>query len=198
MKGKKVKGSFTVELAIIFPIIMLVVLGMMHLSISHYQNICVSVSAMQAAARGAAYWDVLGGSGAVWDFQANVESSAGNIRNVDYTHHDPYRYLLDTNQANKTTNIASYADWLMGSYLKENGAGKAAVKKDGNILKKYVSVTVEKKELNPMRTILRNLGIHVPNDKSITASAPLNTPTEFIRNASFLYDIAKNLIKTGE
>lgn len=180
----------TVELAIIFPIILLVILSVLRLCIYHYQNLMTSTAAMQAAARGAAYWDVLGRDG----------MDMGTGVGADYKHHDPYRYLLDTRQSAKNKNIEDYTKNLIGKkhdsdfgdneQLMEE-AGTVRAEKTGNILQKYVSVTVRRKNLNPMAPFLSRLGIKLPDTTTVTAKAPLNTPTEFIRNVSFIYDMVQ-------
>ena len=59
MKRNMLKGSMTVELAIIFPVIFLVILGILSMCITQHQNMVTASAAMQAAARGASYWDKL-------------------------------------------------------------------------------------------------------------------------------------------
>lgn len=190
MKNTKMKGSMTVELALIFPLILIIILGVLRLCIMQYQNMMVATSAMQAAARGAAYWNVLGREG--MDLSRGV--------GADYTQHDPYRYLLDTRQTAKDENIKRYAEDLIGKKHDTDfgdhkklmdDKGTVKVEKTGNILQKYVSVTVNKKIVNPMAPLLGRIGIKVPDSTTITAKAPLNTPTEFIRNVSFIYDMVQ-------
>ncbi len=168
MKKHTHKGSFTVEMAIIFPIIFIVILGTLRLCITHYDNLTTATAAMQAAARGAAYWDTMG---------------------RDYTNHDPYRYIFDSKAGDKTKKVAEYAEALMTSGNISSETETLTVRKTGNILQKYVEVSVVKKNLNPMAQTLRNLGLNVPETYLITAKAPLNTPTEFIRMVSFIYDL---------
>lgn len=63
-KKNRKKGSMTVEMAILFPVVFFTILGILYICIVHYQNIVAGTAAMQAAARGAACWDKLGGPGA--------------------------------------------------------------------------------------------------------------------------------------
>lgn len=194
MKTRK-KGSLTVELAIVLPMVLLIMVAMLQLCITKYQNIVTTTAAMQAAARGAAYWDKLGGSGA-WDFQVAGANGSGHGEMVaaNFSEHDPYRYLIDTNSSNRSSNVASYAKWLVNQNvdIQETTTNDPVVKKTGGLLQKYITVSVTKKYVNPLGRTFEKLGIYQPAQNTVTASAPLNTPTEFIRTAAFLYDVAKN------
>ncbi len=188
---RKLRGSMTVELAIILPVILIVIVGVLRTCMTHYQRVMISTAAMQAAARGAAYWDVIGANG------VELES----VPNPDYKHHDPYRYLLDGHRAAKLENIRAYTANLIGSRgegdygdnakLMSGASSKITVEKKGLILTKRVSVSVTRPANNPIAPLLERLGIHVPTSITITAEAPLNTPAEFIRNISFIYDLVQ-------
>lgn len=158
------------EMALIFPVIFIVILGTLRLCITHYENLTTATAAMQAAARGAAAWDSLG---------------------RDYTNHDPYRYIFDSKVTDKAEKVAAYADGLMSATQIQSKNSKPTVRKTGGVFQKYVEVSVEKRNLNPMAPFLRNLGINVPESYQITAKAPLNTPTEFVRMVSFIYDLVE-------
>jgi hypothetical protein len=192
MKHTHLRGSMTVELAIIFPVIFLVILGILSLCLVHYQNLVTASAAMEAAARGASYWDKLGGEGA-WDFQSgSAGSESGRMVGTDYTDHDPYRYFFDTKNGRRIANTESFAKWLLGR-SPDVTIGKAQVgdpkaDKTGGFLQKYVTVTVTNRYTNPLGALFSRVGIGLPDTVEITASAPLNTPVEFIRNATFLYD----------
>lgn len=192
VKQKYWKGSMTVELAILFPVIFLIILGILSICLTQYQNMVTASAAMQAATRGATYWDKLGGAGA-WDFQlSDAETDGGKLVSMDFTDHDPYRYLLDTKKGNRLTNTQAYANWLLGQNvnvtLGEETTSQPKADKTGGFLQKYVTVTVTKQYTNPLGSMLERLGIYSAENRVITASAPLNTPSEFIRNMSFLYD----------
>lgn len=193
---KQCKGSVTVEMAILFPAIFLIILGMLNLGIRQYQNAIAATAVMQAAARGAAYWDRLGGDGA-WDFQAEgVDSPEGKMLNMDFTEHDPYRYILDFKSEKKLNNIKAYAEWLFAKNpeIQNSTTENLTVAKEGFIFK-YVSVSVTKSYTDPMEKALEKYGFSNSYRRVITAKAPLNTPTDFIRNVSFIWDLieeAKN------
>ena len=191
MKRNMLRGSMTVELVIIFPVIFLVILGGLSICITQYQNMVTASAAMQAAARGAAYWDKISDSGA-WDFQVSGGTDGGKLVGMDFTDHDPYRYLLDTKKGSRIKNTEAYAKWLIGQNpdigFGEEETSEPKADKTGGFLQKYVTVTVTKQYTNPLGPMLERLGINIGGDRTITASAPLNTPTDFIRNISFIYD----------
>ena len=198
MDQKTLKGSMTVEMDIIFPEIFFTILGILSKCLTHYQNIVTGAAAMEAAARGAAYWDKIGGSLA-WDFQAsNAGSAGGKPASPSFTEHDPYRYIFDGNKGQRLTNIQAFARWRLDQNpnvtLGEETTGEPKVDKGGfggegwGLLQKYVTVTVKKKYTNPVDSLLESVGIKLPSEREITASAPLNTPTEFIRNMSLISD----------
>lgn len=195
-KHGRCQGSMTVEMAILFPVIFFTILGMLYLCIIKYQNIAAGTAAMRAAARGAACWDKLGGDGA-WDFQTleGEESGGGLLVAANYSEHDPYRYILDTKSEKRLANIQAYARWLVEgnpSVMGEDaGSKEPVVTKTGNILQKYVTVSITKRYTNPFEDVMAQVGLSAPDEAVITASAPLNTPAEFIRNASFIYDLVK-------
>ncbi len=201
-KKNRKKGSMTVEMAILFPVVFFTILGILYICIVHYQNIVAGTAAMQAAARGAACWDKLGGAGA-WDFQTSDPATEGGLLVAsDYSDHDPYRYILDTKSENRLKNIKAYAVWLTSgnpSVMGEDaGSEEPVVTKGGNILQKYVSVTITKKYVNPFEDFMAQVGLSVSAENTITASAPLNTPGEFIRNVSFIYDLVKGVGYKGD
>lgn len=189
-KRMRTRGSMTVEMTIILPVIMILILGILRFCILYYQDMMIATAAMQAAARGAAYWDVIGKNG------ADLEQGTG----VDYTKHDPYRYLLDVQKSAKNANVKRYTEDLIGKKRETDygnndklmeDKGTVTVEKTGNFLQKYVSVTVKKRNYNPLAKILRELGIAYPSYTTITARAPLNTPSEWVRNVSFVYDLVE-------
>lgn len=189
---KRFKGAVTVEMAIIFPAIFLIILGMLNLCIRHYQNFAAATAVMQAAARGAAYWDRIGGDGA-WDFQAKgTSNSTGKMVNMDFKEHDPYRYLLDFKTDKKVANIKAYAEWLLSKNPEIQGSttSNLRVTKEGLIFKN-VSVSVTKQYIDPLHGILIKYGFDNTERYDITAKAPLNTPVEFVRDISFIYDLTK-------
>lgn len=194
------RGSMTVEMAIVFPVIFFVILGMLDFCITQYQNVVTATAVIQSAAKGAAYWDRLSGDKA-WDFQlANADQTecSGKMANMDYSDHDPYCYLVDTKKENKIANIEKYASWLLGQNINlQNSTTKNLTVTKGGLILKYIEVSVTKKYDNPLDALLAGYGFKKDAEKVITAKAPLNTPAEFIRDVSFIYDMVQDAGKGG-
>lgn len=194
MKGNRWKGSMTVELTIIMPIVLLTILGILSLCLTHYQNIVTGVAAMEAANRGAVYWDMLGEKNA-WILDGE---QAGRLRSLDYSEHDPYRVILDSKFSTRTANIAQFAKWRL-SQNPEVALGTESTSDpevtlagfggDGfGLFQKYVTVSVKKQYINPLDRLLENLGIKQESERVITASAPMNRQAELIRTITLIYD----------
>ena len=56
---KKRKGSATVEAALIFPLIMLIMFGIIYLTMIHYQNDVMITESLRAMNRAGAYWQYI-------------------------------------------------------------------------------------------------------------------------------------------
>lgn len=195
---KKLKGSMTVEMAIVFPIIFFVILGVLELCITQYQNVITTTAVIQSAAKGAAYWDRLGGEEA-WDFKlANADEPTGKMVNTDYSDHDPYSNIIDTKKDKKISNIQKYAAWLLGQNINlQNSTTENLSVKKGGLIFKYIEVSVTKKYDRPLDALLVGYGFTSSAEKVITAKAPLNTPTGFIRDVTFIYDLVQDSRKGG-
>ncbi len=186
------KGMFTVELALIFPVILFSIMGVLWMSMVHYQNVLAGTVAMRTCSRAAAYWNYAGGVSA--GSSAGVSSAAALITPASFTGHDPYRYLFEgAGDGVRKSQAAAYAKTLMGSQANligdnENGF-EPEVEKTGSILKKYITVSVEKHYVNPIRAYMESCGWITNDDYKISAKAPLNNPGEFVRTTSIIYDL---------
>lgn len=186
------KGMFTVELTLIFPVILFSIMGVLWMSMVHYQNIVAGTVAMRTASRTAAYWNYAG--------EISAKSSSGAsaaetlITPSSFTSHDPYRYLFEgLGDGNRTQAAVDYARTLMGNQqnlLKSNENGfEPKVEKTGSILKKYITVSVEKNYVNPLKAYMESCGWFAGDHYTVRAKAPLNNPGEFVRTTSIIYDL---------
>lgn len=186
------KGMFTVELTLIFPTILFSIMGVLWMSMVHYQNVVAGTVAMRTASRTAAYWNYAGGVNAAGS--AGVSTAASLITPASFTSHDPYRYLFEgAEDGTRKSQAVEYAKTLMGSQSsllgdKEN-AFEPEVEKTGSILKKYVTVSVEKHYVNPIKAYMESCGWITKEDYKVSAKAPLNNPGEFVRTTSIIYDL---------
>lgn len=203
MKRKRSSpGMFTVEMAIIFPVIFLTLVGLMYIGIVHYQNTVTQTAAMRTASRVAYSWDALGNSAGAWGFQLNEEARAaedapaeGQLVGFSYTDHDPYDAIVDGSRSTREANALAYFKWLLDknpSLLGEGGeeTSGAKVEKQFSFLQSFVTVSVEKHYINPMGHLLEQIGIAAEQDSTITAKAPVNDPVEFVRLVGLIREFA--------
>lgn len=195
-------GMFTVEMAIIFPIILFTLIGLMYIGIMQYQTIITQTAAMRAASRTAYAWNGLGDPNGAWGFQLTDEDKAaegapaeGQLVRFNYTDHDPYASVIDGKKSNREKNGKSYFLWLLGknpSLLGDNETtSEGEVKKSFGFLQSYVNVSVEKHYVNPMGNLAESIGLSEKVDRVITATAPVNDAPEFLR----LVSLARELIR---
>lgn len=204
MRNHKERGSMTVEMTMVLPIVLLTIFGLIYLSIVKYQNMVTATAAMQTASKVAANWHSLGGNvpelssegityadegPGAWGLVEDESGSKALVPKPNYTDRNPYMYILDTKRGNREKNAEVYMNWLMSGnpeVFGEEKTGAPAVKTTGGLLQKYISVSVEKTYINPLGNMLESIGIADEMTNVITARAPLNAPTEFIRNVTFV------------
>lgn len=191
------RGSLTVEATLVMPIILISIMLVFRMSVIHYQNIVVSAEAMRTASRAAMYWQDIGvNNPAVFQ---NTESAKNWITDVNFTEHDPYVTLFGGNKAKKEENAKNYAARMTGSTPNLLGKSteieseKTRAVWERGILQSYISVTVTRKNENPLGYLFDRIGYHSPDKYEITAKGIQADFVDFIRNVSFISDIA-----TGE
>lgn len=197
MRNKRERGSVTVEMTIVFPIVFLTIVGMIYMSIVKYQNIVTATAAMQTAARAAANWNTIGGNpdngDAGW-YTREYDGIKVLIPRPNYSEHDPYGSILDLRSANREKNTADYMSWIMSGnpeiFDDAEITGTPTADKSG-LLQKYITVSIKKTYINPLGNLLESVGIASKESRTITAKAPLNTPTEFIRNVSYIMELVR-------
>lgn len=186
-------GMFTVEMAIIFPIIFLTLLGLMYIGIMLYQNVTTQAAAMRTASRVSYTWDSLGKANA-WSFQSDPAGD-GSITAFNYTQHDPYGSITGAiGTTTRTQNATAYFNWLLGknpTLLGDNEETKdPKVTYHWGLLAPSVEVTVTKHYINPMGHLMEQIGIGAEETRQVTATASVTDPVEFIRLAGLIYDEA--------
>lgn len=187
-------GMLTVEATLIFPIIILTVFGVLYLSVLLYQNTVATAEATRAADRAAAYWRYL----AVDDppsLTAGTPASA-LIDKFSYTARSPYRFITETAAGlggRRLDNARRYAKACVAGVAFSAYADSAGEQVDVSVrygfLSSYLDVTVKKRYLNPLGSLMARLGIGPSQQYESTASAVITNPTEFIRNVDLLWEI---------
>lgn len=184
------RGTVTLEAAIVFPAVFITIIAILWLSIVYTQNMMGYAAAMRAAHRAASNWQIAADSRV---FDPGV-SGKDLISKESFAEHDPYRDLFDgvngTN-AKRLENAQNYADKLFGYIpnMVEESEHSPSVKKTGMIFKKVVEVTAEKEYINPASGLFHSYGYETDMNTTIVVRSPINTPGEFVRNASLIYDL---------
>ena len=137
-------------------------------------------------------WNSIGGD-AGW-YTREYDGIEVLIAKPDYSEHDPYGSILDLRSSKRENNTAEYMNWLMTGnpeiFDDAEITGTPTADKSG-LLQKYISVSIKKTYINPLGNLLESVGIASRESRTITAKAPLNTPTEFIRNVSYIMELVR-------
>lgn len=175
---------FTVEMAIIFPVIFFTLVGLMYIAILQYQNMVTQTAAMRAASRTAYSWGALGSDDA-W-------SDDGQLKDFDYSDHNPY----DFSSEKRIANGLKYFNYLLGQTpdLMENTTTDSPSVQRTGLLQTSVQVSAQKHYINPIKSVLEGIGITVADDYTITATSPVNDSVDFVRTVGFIYDQVELLL----
>lgn len=184
------KGNMTVEAALIFPVIFLIIVALIYITIFLYEQAYVKSLADRAAERGAAVWK-----------NREMNMDIGLVKLEDFRDNDPYWRLYDYNKAAKEKNIEAYINSLLMDYsiLKNRDpSGKitgisvnAEVK--NYIIYKKLSVNVIKSFNLPVGNALSMFGIDRTFTISAKSEALIYEPAEFIRTTDFIIDMGEKV-----
>ncbi|WP_010243525.1 TadE/TadG family type IV pilus assembly protein [Acetivibrio cellulolyticus] len=186
------KGSMTVEASLIFPLIFLIIIGLIYITIFLYEQAYVKSLADRAAERGAAIWK-----------NPKSDMYIGLVKLEDFEENDPYWRLDDDNKGPKEDKIETYIENSLKKYSilynrdakgYMNGADitvRAEVK--NYVVYKKLSVIVKKKFDLPIGNALSIFGIDNTVEISAKSEALINEPAEFIRSTDFAIDVGKRV-----
>ena len=196
------RGSFTVEAALVIPVMIFSIFAVIYLSIVHYQNIITIGEATRAANRVASYWSYIGG-----DTPSSLQdkvNAAELITEADYEGRSPYRFIAETTStwAGGIGKRKANAETFTGAKIRaipfhkyEAVAGNSAVMgTEVSLLSSYVTVTVGKQYVNPLGKLLVMLGVKESQDYQSTARSLITSPTEFIRNIDMIFEVGDFLL----
>lgn len=184
-------GMFTVEMAIIFPIILFTLIGLMYIGIVYHQDMVAKTAAMRTASKVSYTWDGLGSADSAW-------TEDGALKSFDYTEHDPYDGLLAgvTGKSGKRkANAERYFEWVLGKnpeLIGEESQENMAVEYQWSLLAPTVEAKLTKHYTNPMGHLLEAVGIGAERTTEISARVSVTDPVEFIRTAGIVYDLFKS------
>lgn len=178
-------GMFTVEMAIIFPIILFTLIGLMYIGIVYHQDMVAKTAAMRTASKVSYTWDGLGSADSAW-------TEDGALKSFDYTGHNPYEGMFGAGDGNRKANAARYFNWVLGKspqLLEDETQENVAVDYKWDLLASSVEAKLTKHYTNPMGHLLEAVGIGAEQTTEVTARVSVTDPVEFIRTMGIVFDL---------
>ena len=195
-KCKYIKGSSTVEAALIFPIIFIAIILIFYFGILMFQNISSIAASMDAANYIASNWEYID------DSNGEEVKSAKDI--IKYEHYEKKNIVgiyadlflgmfnVDNNEDNPKKQIADeIAQNKIGvipSYFVDSKSLPLKVEKNSNLLISTIDVYINKKYFNPLYKMINFDGFTLSKEYEYDAKASsvMTNPAEFIRNVNFI------------
>ncbi|MEN8908263.1 MAG: pilus assembly protein TadE [Clostridiales bacterium] len=189
------EGSMTIEMTIVFPIIMFIIIVFVYAILFLYQTANAQSVANKTAQHGTSAWNLV-----------DRDMYIGKVYQEDFKDNDPYGRILSIGESDRIEKIKTYAYTILGQYnvlAKNNKDGKinktkgaVEVEIANNIVTKKISVTIRQPTKIPIGGILKMFGV---NQNTFAAKgyaeATINDPSEFIRNTDFTADMVKKTEK---
>lgn len=188
---KQIKGSTTVEAALIFPLIFIALIFIFYMGILQFQNISSIAASMEAANYISSNWRYL-------DSQSEKPKNAEDIINSEYYKNkhiwDVYgdtieRVIESKSKIDVANQVAADKIGVVPSYFEK---GKQStydmVHVNNGFLVNTVEVSVDKTYFNPLMRFTRIGQITTKEEYNFNAKAvsTITNPTEFIRNLDFI------------
>jgi hypothetical protein len=183
------RGSFTVEAALIFPMIFLIIAALIFLCMMLYQQVYMKAAIDYAANRGAAIWS---------NPLKGIDDGAVNKK--DLGKGGLYWQIYDFHKEDKKSSLKAY---LKGTSTKSSYINKyniinpssqdISVDLEDFIVYKKLEITAVSKYKMPFGGILKLFGSDGYYTIKSEANAVLNEPVEFIRNTDFILDVEREL-----
>lgn len=200
MRNNKCKGAFTVEAAILFPVVFFILLAIIYLGIIHYQNVSTGLALMDSANAGSSGWEFIAKKNPNF-FSASDGSQM--VTENDYYSTTPYDSLLEnvgasSARAKKEANIKAYvlkklSGMDISNFSEKAASGDIDISYSGNILMRKISVSATKNFMNPMGNMLEFLGVSSKSSRTMTATSAVSDPTDFIRLMDQIWQVAEDL-----
>ncbi|OQA16024.1 MAG: TadE-like protein [bacterium ADurb.Bin363] len=191
---KSSKGSMTVEASLIFPVIFLIIIGLIYITIFLYEQAYVKSLADRAAERGAAIWK-----------NPKCDMQIGLVKLEDFEAKDPYWRFYDGDTDTKEDNIEVYIRNLFEDYSilknrdssgKIDGITVSAEVKNYIVYKKLTVKAIKSYNL-PLGNALGIFGIDRTVNISAKSEAIIYEPAEFIRSTDFIMDMGERVDDTA-
>lgn len=200
--NNKCKGSFTVEAAILFPVVFFILLAFIYLGIMHYQNISTGLALIDSANAGTSGWAFIGKNNPGYFSASKGENM---VTENDYYKATPYDSLLENTglgsaRAKKESNIKAYAlkkisGMDISDFSEDVDSGDITIAYSGNIFMRKISVCATKNFLNPMGNMMEFLGVSGRDERTMHASSTVSDPPDFIRLMDQIWEVAEELKK---
>lgn len=198
--NNKCRGSFTVEAAIIFPVVFFILLAFIYLGIMHYQNISTGLAIMDSANAGTTGWAFIAGDNPRYFSASKGEEK---VSESDYSKATPYDSLLENTglssaRAKKEANIKAYAlkklsGMDISDFSEKVDSEDITISYSGTIFMRKISVSATKNFLNPMGNMLEFLGVASREDRTMHASSTVSDPPDYIRLMDQIWEVAESL-----
>ena len=199
---KKFRGAYTLEAAFIVPLMLLSIFAIIYLSISHYQSIVSVAEATGSANRVASYWSYIGFyNPPSLRYAENIPASE-LITERMYDNRSPYRFLTEAASTMGGNNMrvsngrnytASRIGGIKFNKYNDQSYDKAELKTEMGFLSSYVKVSVKKRYINPLGTLMEAVGVKEKQTFDSEASSLITNPSEFIRNIDMITQMGEYL-----
>lgn len=176
----RIKGSFTVEAAIIVPVVILSISAVIYTGLLLYQKSLTQSAAAAAADAGASAWS----SGA-----HDMGSSGQHTGRFEL-----YRRIIDSAGETRLREIEEYAAVLSSAneiITPVDTIVEAAVK-DYAVCRK-LEVSISKHYAMPLGEVVKMFGGNDRIEINVKAVSNIDEPVELIRNTDFIIDVEKEL-----
>lgn len=205
----KVKGSATVEAALIFPLLMFFFVAFVYLTMIHYQNTVLTTESIRAMNRAGAFWmyaDTVYGADeektipAAFDTSSSLDElitkdmikNRSAYRNIDFLR--VFFALLGGKKViSKNDNATSYAESRIANIKFKNNIESTdvdRVKGGGYVLWNNIELDVSRSYINPLiNSIEKFFGISYAKRKSIVVPARISNQAMFNRDVDLVFDL---------
>ena len=192
---KKFRGAYTVEAAFIIPLMIISIFAIIYLSVAHYQSIVSVAEATRSANRVASYWSYIGFANPPALRDSDDVKASEIITASMYDKRSPYRFITELisesagqkgngmriNNGKKYTN-SRISGIKFDTYSDPSYKDKAEIKTEMGFLSSYVTVTVQKRYINPLGRMMEIIGVGETKSFESKSNALITNPSEFIRN----------------
>jgi len=180
---KTIRGSVTVEAAIIVPVVILAITAVIYMGQLLCQKASIQSAAEMSAEAGAAAW--VSGVG---------EIGTNRIAPDEFEKIKLYRRIFDSDKKTRLKSIEAYAIYLsnQNELIKPKDTEAEAVIKN-YVLSKRIEVTVRKHYSIPLGNFLKIFGGSGELTITSMASASIDDPAEFIKNTDYILDIEREI-----